>query len=255
MTYLRQALLFRSALALGAFAVGCGGDDRPSFDSGTGGDAGPGVDAGPGADGGPGVDAGPGVDGGSGTDGGPRADGGGGGDCGGDCPTGFSCAPAGYCATAAGVPAFGRVYVVIFENKALNDVRGSANAPYLDGLMTSNAAATHYSGVTNPSLPNYIAMTSGDTWGIACDCHPTGTACTFITCNLALSSCGCHQDHEHIGDQLDDGGIEWREYGESMGTPCNHRLDTGDHYAAKHLPFLYYDDVLQRRHALHRACA
>jgi phosphatidylinositol-3-phosphatase len=159
------------------------------------------------------------------------------------CEDPFVCTDAGYCASATGVPQFDHVYVVIFENRSLDSVMG--HAPYLDGLAASGAYATAYNSITHPSLPNYIAMTSGDTWGIACDCHPGPTAdCNGLSCNLILSSCDCPNDVEHLGDQLDVIGVSWREYGESMGSPCNITDSSGDHYAAKHLPFLYYTNVL-----------
>ena len=159
------------------------------------------------------------------------------------CEVPFVCGDAGYCESVTGVPQFDRVYIVIFENRSLDSVMG--HAPYLDGLAAAGAYATNYDSITHPSLPNYIAMTSGDTWGIACDCHPGPTAdCNGLSCNLILSDCDCPNDVEHIGDQLDVAGISWREYGESMGSPCNITDSSGDHYAAKHLPFLYYTNVL-----------
>src|SRR6185295_3325911 len=51
----------------------------------------------------------------------------------------------------------------------------------------------------------------------------------------------CHQDQPNLGDQLDDAGLEWRQYGEDMGSPCS--ATNSGHYAAKHIPFLYYDDI------------
>jgi hypothetical protein len=68
-----------------------------------------------------------------------------------------------------------------------------------------------------------------------------GRACTFLTCNDLISSCGCPLAGGHLGNQLDAIGKRWRNYGESMGAPCNF-ASAGD-YAARHLPFLYYDDV------------
>lgn len=168
-----------------------------------------------------------------------------GGACGGGpaCADPFVCTDAGYCASATGVPQFENVYVVMFENRSLDSVMG--HAPYLDSLAAIGAYATMFNSITHPSLPNYIAMTSGDTWGIGCDCHPGAEeTCDALTCNLILSSCDCPKDVEHLGDQLDAIGVTWREYGEAMGEPCNITDSSADHYAAKHLPFLYYTNVL-----------
>jgi len=236
---IRAALLFAPLLALSA-VTGCSGDDAgppvddagsPPRDAGSL-DAGEGMDA-AGTDAGVDVDAGaPDTDGGSGM-------------CAGGCATGFTCTAGGYCASATGVPAFGKVYVILMENRSLSSVAGAASAPYLNGLMTTYATSTSYGSVTHPSLPNYIAMVSGDTGGVACDCHPTGSsACSALTCNLILSSCRCNQAREHLGNQLDAAGIEWREYAEGMQTPCNPMDNGGRHYAAKHVPFMYFDDVM-----------
>jgi hypothetical protein len=168
-----------------------------------------------------------------------------GGGCGGGpaCAEPFVCADGGYCASATGVPQFGNVYVVVFENRSLDSVMG--HAPYLDSLAAIGAYATAFNSITHPSLPNYIAMTSGDIWGIGCDCHPgPEPTCDALSCNLILSSCDCPNDVEHLGDQLDGIGVTWREYGEGMGEPCNITDSSADHYAAKHLPFLYYTNVL-----------
>ncbi len=159
----------------------------------------------------------------------------------GTCATGFSCGTGGYCVSATGVPQFGRVFVVVMENHSQSSVRGSASAPYINGLMNSYAYGTSYANVAHPSLPNYVAMTSGDTQGITCDCHPDPQlgACTAFC--LIISSCGCNKAVAHLGDQLEAKSLEWREYAEGMGTPCN-LADNGS-YAAKHVPFLYYDNV------------
>ncbi len=159
------------------------------------------------------------------------------------CEAPFTCGAGGYCVSATGVPAFEHVYVAIFENRSLTSVRG--HAPYLDGLAAAGASASNYVSIGHPSLPNYIAMTSGDTWGDMCDCDPGATHdCSALTCSIVGGFCSCEHDVTHLADQLEAAGISWREYGEGMGTPC-HAMDvSATHYAARHLPFLYYANVL-----------
>jgi hypothetical protein len=138
------------------------------------------------------------------------------------------------------------VYVIVMENHSLSSIQNDANATYINGtLLTTYAYATNYSTANHPSLPNYIDLTSGSTQSIGCDCSPgTTTACNFINCNFAISSCNCGGiTATHIGDQLDGAGIAWRNYAESMGTACNFANTGTNHYAAKHVPFLYYADV------------
>ena len=140
------------------------------------------------------------------------------------------------------MPAFDHVYLIMMENESQSAIQGSAQAPYINSLLGKYAYTTQYSTSIHPSLPNYLEITSGSTGGVGCDCQPTGTTmCSALNCNLLLSSCNCHQAAMHLGDQLDSAMVQWREYGQSMGTPCNGT--SAAPYATKHIPFLYYDDV------------
>jgi hypothetical protein len=161
------------------------------------------------------------------------------------CATGFSCGSSQYCRTATGVPAFGRVFVIVLDDQPLSVIQGSASAPYLNQLMTTYAYGTNYTTPDHPSLPNYFELTSGNPQGNLCDCEPGPTdTCNVGNCNLLAASCACPVGVSHIGDDLDVAGIAWREYAESMGAPCNPAgIDGGTLFAANHVPFLYYDDV------------
>src|SRR5262249_4273230 len=76
----------------------------------------------------------------------------------------------------------------------------------------------NYHGVSHPSLPNYLALTSGSTWGIADD--------------------GFHLlPKTGLGFQLTTAGISWRAYMEGMSGTC---LSSPYPYALKHDPFAYY---------------
>jgi hypothetical protein len=107
------------------------------------------------------------------------------------------------------------VFVIVMENTSLNSaLRGS----YIASLAEQYGLATNYHAVGSPSLPNYLALTSGDTHGIEDnDYH-------------ALPAGG-------IGQQLSAAGVPWRAYMEGMGQDC--RVDVGG-YAVKHDPFAYY---------------
>jgi hypothetical protein len=150
------------------------------------------------------------------------------------------------CRAPSGVPLVSHVFVIVMENTSLSTlagVMGAGNAPNLVKLASETASGADYHGVAHPSLPNYIALTSGDTQGIGCDCQadPTKGACNALTCNLVLGTCSCNQQVEHLGNQLEAAQRTWKAFGEDMGTACNF-TDVG-HYAVRHVPFLYYDDV------------
>jgi phosphatidylinositol-3-phosphatase len=114
--------------------------------------------------------------------------------------------------------------VILMENKESKQVLGSRDAPYLNGLARSYTTATSFYGIRHPSLPNYLALTGGSTFGITSDC----TSCRVSSSNLV--------------DQLEAAGVSWRAYMDSMPRPCFNGGSRGD-YAKKHNPFMYYDDV------------
>ncbi len=163
----------------------------------------------------------------------------------GTCESGFQCGASATCVSPTGVPAFGHVFVIVLGNQPLSAIQGSASAPYLNGLMSAYPYATNYTTADHPSLPNYIELTSGNTQQIACDCKPgSSSTCTIYNCSAYLGACTCPQSVTNLGDELDVATIRWREYAESMGSPCNPSgLDGGAHFAVNHIPFLYYDDV------------
>ena len=101
------------------------------------------------------------------------------------------------------------------ENRSYSQLIGDA---YIANLAAQYGLATDYHGVSHPSLPNYLALTSGSTWGIADDGFH------------ALPAGG-------LGAQLTAAGIEWRAYMEGMGNGCYHSPYP---YALKHNPFAYY---------------
>jgi hypothetical protein len=123
------------------------------------------------------------------------------------------------------VPSFSHVFVIILENKEYDKVIGNpAAAPYFNSLAKQYGLATNYYGVTHPSLPNYIALTAGDTYTITTNCEK------------------CFLDVPNIADQIERTGRIWKAYIEAMPQACF----VGSKrplYAQKHNPFIYYDDI------------
>lgn len=107
------------------------------------------------------------------------------------------------------------VFIIVMENKSFDQAISGA---YTASLVRKYGVLTDYHAVSHPSLPNYLALTSGRTWGITDD--------------------GYHRlPRDGIGDQLTAARIPWRAYMEGMSTNC--RQD-GSGYAVKHNPFAYY---------------
>ena len=132
--------------------------------------------------------------------------------------------PAGPCGTALLPPtAYDHVVWIVMENKAYSQIIGSSSAPYINQLAGQCGSATNFTAETHPSLPNYIAMTSGSTQGIFDDFGPS-----FHRLNVAS-----------IFSQLGAGG--WRSLEESMPSNCS--LSDSGQYAVRHNPAAYYTNI------------
>jgi phosphatidylinositol-3-phosphatase len=116
------------------------------------------------------------------------------------------------------------VVVVVMENAESTDVIGSSDAPYTNALIGRYGLASQSYAVAHPSLPNYLALTSGSTNGVSSDCTD------------------CHVRAQNIVDQLEAAGVSWKAYLEDVPAPCFRGAGAGG-YAKKHNPFIYYDDI------------
>ena len=122
------------------------------------------------------------------------------------------CAQAG----AATPPSPRHVFLIVMENKSPQEaLQGSFTA----SLAARYRVADNYTAITHPSLPNYLALSSGQTWGVQDDNYhvlPRGG----------------------IGDQLTAAGVSWRAYMEGMtaGQCKNSQYP----YYYRHNPFAYY---------------
>jgi acid phosphatase len=126
---------------------------------------------------------------------------------------------------ATGANSYEHVFVVVFENHGYGSIVGSGAAPNFNRLIRSGALSTNAHAVAHPSLPNYLAMIGGSTFGITSDCSP--------------ASCPVHATN--LASLLSSHGRTWKGYMESMPGRCG-TTSSGD-YAAKHDPFVYFDNV------------
>ncbi len=117
--------------------------------------------------------------------------------------------------TTTPTPAPKHVFVIVLENTSY---ALALRQPYIARLARQYAVATNYGEVSNPSLPNYLAMTSGSTWGIRDDSFHK------------LPATG-------LGNQLSGAGISWKAYMEGFTGDC---FSSPYPYALKHNPFAYY---------------
>ena len=74
--------------------------------------------------------------------------------------------------TSAGPATYEHVIWIVLENENATDVLGNRVMPFTNGLAAACGTARNYRALLHPSLPNYIAMTSGDTQGVTDDAGP-----------------------------------------------------------------------------------
>lgn len=122
---------------------------------------------------------------------------------------------------------YAHVIWIWMENHSYDKIVGAPGSkaamqsPYINGTLIPDCGiATNYHSISHPSLPNYIAATSGSTNGITGDCAPA-------KCSLAVAS---------LFSQT-----TWRSYQESMPTNCA-KSDSGT-YPVDHNPAVYYSAI------------
>lgn len=114
------------------------------------------------------------------------------------------------------------VFLIVLENRGYASVIGNADMPTINALARRYGLATDSHGVAHPSLPNYVALITGDTWGS----HSDAPSQRF--------------DHPSLAGQLEAAGLSWKGY--MQGLPSAGY--TGDYagqpvlYAKKHDPFM-----------------
>jgi phosphatidylinositol-3-phosphatase len=139
-------------------------------------------------------------------------------------PRAVTCAARSTTGPSRPAPRLQRVVVIVMENKGCKSVIGSREAPYVNRLAQRSAFASRSFAITKPSLPNYLGLTGGSTFGITNDC----TDCPVRSTNLV--------------DQLERARISWKAYMEGMPAPCFGGVQAG-RYVKRHNPFAYYVDV------------
>jgi phospholipase C len=110
------------------------------------------------------------------------------------------------------------------ENHSYEQIINSGEAPFENELAQVCGLATDYHAVTHPSLPNYLAATSGSTYGIHTDPGPG------LPAPAAAPS---------LFGEIRSSGQQWRTFAESM--PGNCRPIGGHGYARN--PAVYYRDA------------
>jgi hypothetical protein len=118
-------------------------------------------------------------------------------------------------------PRVGRIAVMVLENRSYEQIIGNPDAPFINSLARRGALATKYYAITHPSLPNYIAMTTGGHKGINTNCAT------------------CQAEGRSLVDQMDSARITWRAYFESLPRRIASPNPPGSAYNRHYNPFVY----------------
>jgi acid phosphatase len=113
-----------------------------------------------------------------------------------------------------------KLLVFVVENHSLDQMREAM--PYTAALGKEFAVATNYQAVTHPSLPNYLAMTGGSTFGVTDDDPPSSHT----------------TDQQSVFGQALSVGKTAKVYAEGM--PGNCATENSGQYVVKHNPWAYY---------------
>ena len=133
-------------------------------------------------------------------------------------------------ATGATTASASKVLVVIEENHTAEEMRDGM--PFLARLSDTYGYATHWTAITHPSEPNYLAIAGGSTFGIRDDGSPTTHA----------SDVG---DAPSVFDQALAAGRTAATYAESMPDNCDvHEASDQEGqdptYAVRHNPWVFF---------------
>jgi phosphatidylinositol-3-phosphatase len=173
--------------------------------------------------------------------------------------------------TAGGNGAPQHIFYIMMENHGFGQIVGNtSDAPFTNTLANRYNLATDFHGVTHPSLPNYLAMFSGDFQGIWDDCR-AGAAVTcapeeFVPdsgdstdqASLTPQETTSARNTPHmfngsnLVDQLEAKGLTWKAYMQSMPAGDARAVEyapvvngtTVKLYAQKHNPFFYFSDIV-----------
>jgi acid phosphatase len=116
------------------------------------------------------------------------------------------------------------IFLIVMENQEYDQLIGNPQAPYLNQLAHQYTVVDDYYAVTHPSLPNYLALLGGNTFGIRSNCTD------------------CFIDQPNLVDELEAKGKRWKSYQEDLPKPC-FLGSQADDYVLWHDPFLYFQDI------------
>lgn len=169
------------------------------------------------------------------------------------------------------LPPIRHVFLIVLENKSFTAAFGPGSAaPYLAKTLPAQGALLEdYYAIGHWSLPNYIALVSGQapnprTQGDCLDVSNFRLYKPALDAHGQALGYGCAYPImvKTLPDQLEKAGLDWKGYMEDLGEdPLRDKYGTctvqrigqrdltgfftgADGYAAKHDPFIYFHTIL-----------
>jgi phospholipase C len=131
-------------------------------------------------------------------------------------------------ANSSAMPAIKTVFIILEENHNWSAICPAAT--YIcNTLLPTGAHATQYFNPphNHPSEPNYVWLEAGSNLGLTTDADPSSSNSSSTT--------------QHLVTLLNNAGVSWKAYEEDIAAgTCP--LKTSGQYAAKHDPFVFFND-------------
>jgi hypothetical protein len=121
-----------------------------------------------------------------------------------------------------------KILTIVEENHGFASMW--SGMPYLRSLALRYGYATNYHALVHPSLPNYLAMAAGSTFGVTIDCNVKS----------------CPQSGPTVFDQAIAAGRTAKVYAEDMTSNCQTSGPGAGLYTARHTAWPYFTDATSR---------
>jgi hypothetical protein len=125
----------------------------------------------------------------------------------------------------AALPRPDHVVIVMLENKRYDKIVGDPHTPWLTSLAVRQADLSNFYGETHPSQPNYLALFSGSTQGVADNNCPHDLG-----------------DKPNLGSQLIGAGYTFTGYAEGLPRTGYRGCATG-RYVRRHVPYVNFGNI------------
>ena len=135
------------------------------------------------------------------------------------------CTPTPVASAAPVIPTPAHIVVLVEENKPNGEIIGNKSAPYLNALANNGALMTQSYAETHPSEPNYLALFSGNTFGLTTDACPVNAGAA-----------------PNLASELLAAGYSFGGFAEDLPAVGSTACSAGK-YARKHAPWVNFTNV------------